>query len=281
VSTLMVFAPFDLFGSAGAGAGAQLLADAVREMLADNRRERQPARARAYRGKVRLEEFTFEMLDDYQHWHPKARQTAKRALAKDQFLFWVGGNHMSVLPVLEELSADSIVVQFDAHLDVYNLTDCTTQPSHGNFLLHAEGPLPPIIHVGNRDLFLPRDHVDKHFRETISAEAAARSFDATLQRLRHQVGSKRVWIDIDCDVLDPAFFPATGQPLPLGLTPQQLIRCLDAVWSPRVAGVSISEFEPARDRNDQSLGLLVWLVEHLLLKRYEKRTAVPAVDEEE
>ncbi len=102
-----------------------------------------------------------------------------------------------------------------------------------------------------------------------------------LLKLRQQVGRKRIWIDIDCDVLDPAFFPATGQPLPMGLTPQQLLRCLDAVWSPRVAGVSISEFEPARDRNDQSLSLLVWLVEYLLLKRYEKRTSTSGGDEKE
>ncbi|MFL5339857.1 MAG: arginase family protein [Gemmataceae bacterium] len=272
MSTLMAFAPFDLFGSAGAGAGAQLLADAVRELLADNRRERQPSRARAYQDQVRLKEFTFETPEDYQQWPKRARQTVKQALGKKEFLFWVGGNHLSVLPVLEELPKNSVVIQFDAHLDVYNLTGCTTEPSHGNFLLHAAGPLPPIIHVGGRDLFLPADHVRKHFRETIAAEEVAGSFDDVLRRLRTACRGRRVWLDIDCDVLDPAFFPATGQPLPFGLTPQQLLRCLDAAWSERVAGVSLSEFEPVRDRGDQSLGLLVWLLEHLLLKRYEDKS---------
>jgi arginase family enzyme len=80
----------------------------------------------------------------------------------------------------------------------------------------------------------------------------------------------RVVIDLDCDVLDPAFFPATAQPLPFGLTPLALLRVLDTVWSERVAAVAVSEFTPARDRNDQSLGLLVWLLEYLLLRRYER-----------
>jgi hypothetical protein len=31
----------------------------------------------------------------------------------------------------------------------------------------------------------------------------------------------------------------------------------DAAWSERVIGVALSEFDPARDRNDQSLGTLV------------------------
>jgi hypothetical protein len=35
-------------------------------------------------------------------------------------------------------------------------------------------------------------------------------------------------------------------------------------------GLSISEFKPARDVRDQSLAVLVWLIEYVLLKRYEK-----------
>jgi agmatinase len=187
---------------------------------------------------------------------------------------------MSVLPALEELGpADTAVIQFDAHFDVYNLTGCTAEPSHGNFLLHAAGPLPPITHVGSRDLFLPPEHVQKHVRTTLTAEMIATAFEDVLRQLRLAAQAKRVWLDIDCDVLDPAFFPATGQPQPFGLTPQQLLRCLDAVWSERVAGVSLSEFDPARDRRDRSLELLVWLLEWLLLRKYEA-PARPGDEEE-
>src|SRR5262245_34409459 len=120
MSTLAVFVPFDLFGSGGAGAGAQLLADAVHEMLADNRRERRPTRARSYQRHVRLHEFTFETLADYKNWHNEARTLIREALAKERFVLWFGGNHMAALPVLEELGANdgSLVVQLDAHLDV-------------------------------------------------------------------------------------------------------------------------------------------------------------------
>jgi hypothetical protein len=44
VTTRIVFFPFDLFGSGGAAAGVELLADAIEEMLDDNRRERLPIR---------------------------------------------------------------------------------------------------------------------------------------------------------------------------------------------------------------------------------------------
>src|SRR5262249_24633689 len=52
VKTAALFFPFDLFGSPGAGKGAELLADAFREMLADNQREQVPTRARAYQHRV-------------------------------------------------------------------------------------------------------------------------------------------------------------------------------------------------------------------------------------
>ena len=57
--------------------------------------------------------------------------------------------------------------------------------------------------------------------------------------------------------------------MPFGLSPQQVLRVVDAAWSGNVIGLAVSEFDPARDRNDQSLAALVWLLEYLLLRRYE------------
>jgi agmatinase len=92
-----------------------------------------------------------------------------------------------------------------------------------------------------------------------------------LDQLR-DVASKaeRVFLDVDCDVFEPTYFPAVTQPVPFGLTPQQVLRVIDAVWSPKVAGLMLSEFEPARDRSDQCLATLMWLIEYVLLRRYEK-----------
>jgi arginase family enzyme len=270
VKTTAVFFPFDLFGSAGASNGVLLLADALKEMLADNQRERRPTRARAYADKVRVQELALDRLEDYHSWRRDARKIARQLLKAGDFLVWVTGNHLGTLPVYEELGQETLVVQFDAHLDVYNLSDCTSELSHGNFLLHAETPLPRLVGVGNRELLLPAAHVAKYYQATFSAAELAMDPETVLAKLRHACAeATRVFIDIDCDVFDPAFFPAVSQPLPFGIAPTTFLRILDAVWSERVAGVSISEFEPARDQNDRSLATLVWLMEYLLLARYD------------
>jgi len=273
VKTTLTFFPFDLFGSAGTAAGVELLADACREMLADNRREKVPTRAAAYSPHVRLREFAFETLDDLRDWRKRARQAVRQTLARGDFLVWVTGNHLGALPVYDELSGhdDTLVVQFDAHLDVYDLSDCTAELSHGNFLLHCDGPLPGIVNLGSRELLLRPDHVGRYYRDVFPAAALAVDPGPALARLRQAcAAAERVFIDLDCDVFDPAFFPALSHPLPFGLGPPLLLRLLDAAWSDRVVGVSVSEFDPARDVHDQSLSTLVWLLEYLLLKRHER-----------
>jgi arginase family enzyme len=271
MKTTALVCPFALFGSPGAGRGAELLADALREILDDNGRERRATRSRAYQPHVRIKELSFADLPAVAAWRETARSAARQALAAGDFVLWIGGNHLSVLPVYEELGAggDTLVVQLDAHLDVYNLSDNPPELNHGNFLRHADGPLPSVVNVGHRDLFLTEKSIRPFFREAYSATCLAIESAMPLAALRdstRQAG--RVFIDIDCDVLDPVFFPATEHPLPFGLTPQQMLRLIEAVWGGNVCGVAVSEFDPGRDHDERSLSLLIWLVEYLLLKRY-------------
>jgi agmatinase len=272
MKTLAVCFPFDLFGSAGTGAGAQLLTDALREMLDDAKGESKPARAQSYRDHVRLVECSFETTTDYTKWREQAAKIIGQASRRKEFLLWFGGNHLSVLPHYEALgtTSDALVIQLDAHLDIYNLSDCTPELSHGNFLLHAEGDLPPVINVGHRDLFLPVEHIKQYYRHTFSAAQLTSCPDEVIEQVvKVSRGASRILIDLDCDVFDPAFFPAVSGPLPFGIAPSLVLRLLGALWSEHIVGVAISEFEPGREIRDQSLATLIWLLEWILLRRHE------------
>jgi agmatinase len=268
-TTTVVF-PFDLFGGAGTGAGAQLLGDAVREILDDTEAETRPCRADCLRGKVNVREMAFETMEQVRNWRATGRRAARKALKAGDFLLWLGGNHLSVLPVLEELGRDTLVVQFDAHLDVYSFHDTTTELSHGNFLKHFETPRPRLVNVGHRDLFLVRDEIAETFEGVYSAaEVADDAERVAAELLAKAAGAKRVWIDLDADALDPAAMPAVQQALPFGLGAPTLLKLLEAAWVGKVAGVSVSEFDPGRDVRDTGLQLLGWLVEYVLLRVHE------------
>jgi arginase family enzyme len=261
--------PFDLFGSGGAGAGARLLGDAVHEILDDLEAETAPCRADCLRGKVAVHECDFQTLPQLEKWRKTGREAFRAARKTGRFQVWLGGNHLSVLPVLEELGKDTLLIQLDAHLDIYSFHDNTSELTHGNFLKHFEkkSQRPRIINVGHRDLFLTAPEIATTFEAVYSAEQIARDPGAVADELRAlALGARRVWIDIDADVFDPAFMPAIHQPLPFGLDSLTVLKLLNAVWSDNVAGLSISEFDPGRDVRDQGLELLGWLLEHFLLE---------------
>jgi agmatinase len=273
MKTTAVIFPFDLFGSGGSGAGADLVGDELREILADNRRETVATRARAYSEHVHIRRFAFDKPKAYETWRAEGRRAARQALQRGDFLVWVAGNHLGALPVYDELATESgntLVVQFDAHLDIHHFADCTHELSHGNFLLHCAGPLPGLINVGHRELLLTPEYAGTYYTRTFSAAELARDDGPARKTLAKEIAAaRRVLLDFDCDVLDPAYFPAISRPVPFGLSPQQLLRLVEAAWSPKVAGIIVSEFDPGRDRDDRSLATLMWLIEYLLLRRYE------------
>lgn len=268
--TSVIVFPFDLFGNAGTGAGAERLGEFVCELLADNRVETRPTRCDAYRGLVKVKEFAFDTLKAVQGWRNIGRQTVRQALRNGERVIWLGGNHLSVLPVYEELGADTLVFQFDAHFDIYQLHDVTSNLANGNFLLHAETDLPPIISVGHRDLFLTPGEINARFTAAYSSLAIANDIEKFTKEVRKRAeGAKRVWIDIDADVFDPANVPAVHHPLPFGLSPLLALKLIDAAFDGNVVGVSVSEFDPWRDTNDAGLNVLGWLIEWVLLRWYE------------
>ncbi len=267
--TTIVF-PFDLYGSAGTGAGALLLADAVREMIEDAELETRPTRTHALRDRITIDEFAFDSPAEVGNWRQSGRSALFAPFQSKEPILWLAGNHLGVLPVYEELGEKGLVIQFDAHFDVFALADSPRTPSHGNFLLHADGPIPPIVHVGNRDLFLPMGSVKKHFRAIVSGEDCALDPDGAAQRIKALAAkASRIWIDIDCDAFDPAFVPAVQNALPMGLAPSFVLRILAGLKWEKVAGLSISEFDPGRDDADRSLLTLAWLIEWSLLKWLE------------
>jgi arginase family enzyme len=272
MATSAVFFPFELFGEGGTAAGARALGDALREQLRENRGEEKKIRPQAYSGRVRVREMDFSTMKACKHWRERGHRAAARAWDRDDFLLWVAGGHHGLVPVYEELArrhGNALIVQLDGHLDVQNLSESKETLSHGNFLIHCSGH-PEIFNIGHRDLLLPETHVKRYFAETLSAAQIATDLPGCLAKLRSRVaGADRVFIDLDWDVMDPAYFPAVTHPVPFGLTAQQLLEIIDACWSERTVGLGMSEFAPARDRGEQSLALAVWLMDWLLLRIYE------------
>jgi arginase family enzyme len=199
-------------------------------------------------------------------WHDQALEMFYEVVPRSDFLIWLSGNHLGVAPVLESLEIGTLIIQLDAHLDCYDLHDTHTTLSHGNFVRHLPDAV-DIVNVGHRDLFLPAKSIKEHFTDAFAADEDG---DKVIAALRKRVAkAKRVWLDIDADVFDPSVCPAVTTPAPFGLMPLQALKLIGAIDFAKLRGVSISEFEPGRDIKNASLDLLGWLLEWLLLRKYQ------------
>ena len=267
--TVAIF-PFDLFGSGGTGAGAQLLGDALREAVDDAAAEDRPTRTHAFADRLRFEEHPFDTLEQVAAWRETGRRAAREALAGGGFTLWLAGNHLGVLPVYEELGPDAVVIQFDAHLDCYDLHDCTEELSHGNFLLHAEGRLPAVVNVGHRDLFLTPKDVKRTFVKAHPAEAVTSDTGKVAADVRKRRAGGEAGVDRHRRRrVRPGVLPRRTAAGPVRPDADAVLTVVGSGLGPNVAGVSVSEFDPGRDVRDLSLNLLGWLTERVLLKRVE------------
>lgn len=255
--------PFDSFGGSGTGAGATLLTDVVREILDDVAEEKRPTRTAALAGKVTFDEWSFDTSNDIDHWRKSGTIAIKAALKSKEFVLWLGGNHLGCLPIYEVLGPEDMIVQFDAHLDTFDLHDTKETLSHGNFVRHAKRTC-KLVNVGHRDLIQTEEFIGQHYQAAIPIERLAMAFDSVAE-LASVV--KRIWIDIDVDVFEPSVCPAVQLRTPYGMMPVSMIALIELMMKTgNVVGVSISEFDPGRDRDDATLNLLGWLVEWILLK---------------
>ncbi|MCO5970133.1 GNAT family N-acetyltransferase [Actinoallomurus soli] len=154
------------------------------------------------------------------------------------------------------------VVWFDAHGDLNTPVSSPSGAFHGMVLrtllgdgpaeLVPDRPLKPsqVVLAGVRDLD-PAEHE--------YAAAAGIPTVGDPEALVEAVGdASAVYVHIDLDVLDPSVFRSVGMPTPRGLTADRLLAMVTAIARRlEVAGLGITEYEPARPEDQDLLAGLV------------------------
>ena len=173
----------------------------------------------------------------------------------------IGGDHSLEYPNVAAL-ADVYgkervsVIHFDSHYDAWwggpHLID------HGVpvYRLINEGHVraADYIQVGLRSAGPDKSAFewmrDEGMRYHTMAEVEKRGWDAVLERIVAEASEdgRKIHISFDIDVLDPAFTPATGTPVPGGLTMRESITIVRRLCAEsNVVSFDLVEFHPALD----------------------------------
>ncbi|GLS98941.1 hypothetical protein GCM10007897_03190 [Sphingobium jiangsuense] len=173
----------------------------------------------------------------------------------------IGGDHSLEYPNLAAMAdvhgkGNVGVVHFDSHYDIGS--DRVHLIDHGQpvYRVLHEGHVRPdqYVEVGLRARgpdkptfqWMREMGMNYHTMVEVEKNGWAKVMEAALANARKS--AKKIWISFDIDVLDPAYMPGTGTPVPGGLTmreAQPIMRRLCAEND--IAGIDIVEVAPYLD----------------------------------
>lgn len=205
-----------------------------------------------------------------------ARETIRELalpLMRKHHCVFLGGDHAITLPLLQALHrihGPVALVHFDAHCDTW--PDHFEEPSgHGTWTREAieQGWVLPehTVQIGIRSAAerASREYVRDcggqifHARQLWGLEGAA--LTPVIDRIRHTVGQRPVYLTLDIDCLDPAYAPGTGTPEPGGLSTRQVLHLIESLADLNWVGMDCVEVNPAYDHAELSslaASTLVW-----------------------
>jgi agmatinase len=168
-------------------------------------------------------------------------------LEAGRFPVVLGGEHSVAIGAMRAAAArwpGLTFLQLDAHADLRDEYE-GSRHNHACVMARAR-ELGPIVQVGIRSM----DASEKAGLDPRRVFYAERLRDRRgwAREVLHQL-SRRVYLTVDLDVLDPAFMPSTGTPEPGGLGWYQLLELIRLVCRQReLAGCDVVELAPSDNR---------------------------------
>ena len=186
----------------------------------------------------------------------------------------LGGDHYISYPVLKAYHkkyGPLALVHFDAHRDVE--IDNGGRIDHGTMFGYAvrEGLIDPhkSVQIGIRTTFAGETTMG--FRIIYADEVHATSTADLVSIIEKKVGKQKTYLTFDIDCLDPSAAPATGTPIPGGLTYHQAASIIRKLHNINFVGMDMVEVSPPYDHAEITSGAAAGLImEYLCLRAWQK-----------
>ena len=183
---------------------------------------------------------------------------------KAPFAFLLGGEHSMSFGALKSLAkrhkpSDITIVQIDAHCDLRihdgDYTDGEpTEYAHSAVMRRAHEMGYKLVQIGIRAFSKDEHDYFTKNKKTISVFPwGATNANGVLQiptiaKILASIKTKKVYISIDVDGIDPAFMPGTGTPVQGGLEWWYSLKLLETVIEKKtMVGADIVEVSPQKD----------------------------------
>lgn len=191
-------------------------------------------------------------------------QYCKNVLQANKKFYMVGGEHLVSLPAIQaayEKYPDLHVIHLDAHTDLRD-------EYMGERLSHASVIRRCHDFLGDERIyqFGIRSGTKEEF-EWANTHTHLEKFTLnTLQQTIEKLKEVPVYITIDLDILDPAFFAGTGTPEPGGITYRELLDAIQQFQTlQHIVSADVVELSPQYDPSGASTAMACKTIREMLL----------------
>ena len=190
--------------------------------------------------------------------HQAIEAAADRVLDAGAKLVSLGGDHSITLPLLRSHARKHgplAVVHFDAHPDTWDSEYPGQKYSHGTPFVRAieEGLIDTsaYVQIGIRGpTGGPQDYADAlrlGARMITLDEFRTRTLADVIAEVRALIGTKKFYLTLDIDCIDPAFAPGTGTPEVGGFTSYEVLQLVRGLRDLSLVGCDLVEVSPPFD----------------------------------
>ncbi len=185
-------------------------------------------------------------------------------LKRDIKLCSIGGEHSITYPIVKSLKkkhGDFKLIQLDAHTDL-------REEFSGSKYSHASVMKRVCDCIGSKNLY--QLGIRSGLKEEFDfAKENTNLFKYNLEAIKEvveELKNEKVYISIDLDVLDPAFFPGTGTPEPGGVSSKELFDAIKEFSNLKnIIGFDVVELSPEVDNSKISTAMAIKVIREMLL----------------
>jgi len=171
----------------------------------------------------------------------------------------IGGEHTITLGAVNGLNKNenATIISFDAHLDLRD-EYMNLKISHTTFMRRINELVKPqtIIEIGTRAVC--QEELNYAKKAGITYITTQQIQKNPTQKILNQINktltnTKKIYLTIDMDVLDPAYAPAVQNPEPDGLTTEKFLDLLQGLMDKRIIAMDVMEVTPPYDNGNTAV----------------------------
>ena len=189
--------------------------------------------------------------------YKKIKNTCEKLVAKDKFIFLLGGEHSVSVGNLEALtrkydSRKVTILHIDAHCDLRNDdSDYSDNPSkfaHSTVMRRASEMGYNIVQVGIRSYSKDEYEYFSNPKNNIKVFEWGIGEKQKVEKVLRAIKTKNVYLSIDIDGFDPSVMPGTGTPVPYGLKWKYGVELIEKLINKHnLIGADIVEVSPQKE----------------------------------